>query len=160
MLRDGSWAFATGEGSPSLRTNFLGWPGGRGEARVAVFQKHFTVEEANALLPELKDLLEQLQGWRDRAVVTLHEAAPVLRMARSNGGGREASGYLEAIQELNGRLKRLAELNVQLKDLEAGLVDFPHLRGDREVFLCWKLGEDRVSYWHELEEGFRGRQPL
>ena len=124
------------------------------------FEKHFTVEEANALLPELSELLQAIQSIRTHLVVDLEKAAPVLQLSRSNGGGQETSDYLTRIHKLNDWLSRLAELGIQLKDIERGLIDFPAWRGDQEVFLCWHLGEDAVRYWHDLESGYSGREPL
>ena len=126
---------------------------------MAQFEKHFTLDEANALLPELRDLLRGIQSVRTHLVVDLERAAPVLQLSRSNGGGQETSGYLTRIHELNDQLGRLAELGIQLKDIDRGLIDFPAWRGEQEVFLCWHLDEDDVRYWHDLESGYAGRQP-
>jgi hypothetical protein len=93
-------------------------------------------------------------------VVDWEEARPVLQAAKTNGGGHEAHPFLNDLHHLNARVRRITDLGVQLKDLEKGLVDFPAWREDREVFLCWHLGEDRVRYWHDIETGFGGRQPL
>lgn len=127
---------------------------------MAQFEKHFTVEEASALLPELREILAAIHTARDHLVVDVESAVPVLRKAKLNGGGKEAGAYLTDIQELNQRLERLGELGVQIKDIDKGLVDFPHWRGDEEVFLCWHLGEDEIRYWHSIEGGFAGRQPI
>ncbi len=127
---------------------------------MAAFEKHFTLEEATALLPEIRKILERLQEARGKLVVDWETAAPVLRAAHQNGGGKEAHPYLQDLQGLNDRLRRLAELGVELKDLDKGLVDFPSWRGDREVFLCWHLGEETIAFWHDLDSGFAGRQPL
>lgn len=124
------------------------------------FDKHFTVEEANALLPELRSLLHELQGVRDHLAVHWEQAEPVVRAARSNGGGSEGNAYLSDVRSLSERLRRMAALGVQLKDLDRGLVDFPAWRDDREVLLCWHLEEERVEYWHELDSGFGSRKPL
>ena len=127
---------------------------------MALFEKHFTVEEANALLPEVRGIVTRIQEARDQLIVDWEEAKPVLRNARQNGGGREASAYLTDLHELNQRMRKLSDLGVQLKDIEKGLVDFPAWREGEEVFLCWCLGEDAVHYWHDLQSGFAGRQPL
>jgi hypothetical protein len=124
------------------------------------FQKHFTVEEANALLPELIALLEELRAARDHLVVEWQNAAPVVRASPRNGGGAPASAYVAGLLRLNRLLKNFTDRGVMVKDVDMGLVDFPHMRGDTEVLLCWKLGEDQVGYWHDLESGFQGRQPL
>lgn len=125
---------------------------------MAQFEKHFTREEANALLPELRDILGAVQELRDRLVVETQGALPVLRKRSRNGGGPEANAFLAAIHTLNARLQRLVELGVQLKDVEKGLVDFPAWRDEREVFLCWHLGEDEVRFWHDLDSGYAGRE--
>ena len=124
------------------------------------FEKHFTVVEANALLPELRDLLEAIRAARDRAALSWEGAVPALRVARTNGGGRAAAEYLHHLQDLNQRVRKLIDLGVQLKDVDRGLVDFPAWRKDEEVLLCWHLGEDEVKYWHTLEGGYAGREEL
>ena len=124
------------------------------------FEKHFTVEEANALLPEVRELLSDIKGVRNHLEVDWEAAAPVIKAAPVNGGGREANPYLTDIQVIAMRLARLAELGIQLKDLDRGLVDFPAWRDEQEVLLCWHLGEDAVRYWHDLETGYAGRRPL
>ena len=124
------------------------------------FEKHFTVEEATALLPELRELLKLIQSSRTHLVVDLEKAAPVLQLSGANGGGPETNSYLTRLHEVNDQLSRLAELGVQLKDMERGLVDFPAWRGDQEIFLCWHLDEDAIRFWHDLESGFAGREPL
>jgi hypothetical protein len=124
------------------------------------FDKHFTVAEANAMLPELRELLSVLSADRDRLVVEWEKAAPVLQLAHTNGGGKETNEYLSGLFRINARLRRLADLGVQLKDIDTGLVDFPAWREGEEVLLCWRLGEAEVGFWHDLESGFRGRRPL
>jgi hypothetical protein len=127
---------------------------------MAHFEKHFTLEEATALLPRVEELLRELQGVRDELALHWEAAVPVLRAARTNGGGKEAGPYLDDLRALNARIRQLAELGVQLKDLDQGLVDFPAWRDGEEVLLCWHLGEERIAFWHDLESGFQGRQPL
>lgn len=124
------------------------------------FDKYFTVEEANAALEEVRELLGRIQAIRDHLSVHWEQAQPVLEALPSNGGGSAAHPLLADIKQINARLVRLAEMGVQLKDLDRGLVDFPHWRDGREVFLCWHLGEEKVGFWHELDTGYRGRQPL
>ena len=67
--------------------------------------------------------------------------------------GEEAKGVARCVNEIHG-------LGAQVKDADEGLVDFPALRGEEEVLLCWKVGEEAVEFWHGLEEGFAGRRPL
>ena len=91
------------------------------------------------------------------------EAAREAAEGAQLGGGGMAGGpqYVKALTTLAGRVGQLEELGVQLKDYERGLVDFPTLRDGRVVLLCWQMGEgDEVRWWHDLEAGFAGRQPL
>ena len=127
---------------------------------MAHFEKHFTVEEATELLPELREILGHIKTLRDKLVIDVEGALPVIRKMKANGGGHEANAYLDRVQELNRRLRRLGDLGVQIKDVDKGLVDFPAWRGDQEIFLCWHLGEEAIRFWHTIESGFSGRQPL
>jgi hypothetical protein len=121
--------------------------------------RHYTVEQANAALEWVAERLERLRAARvqlsdEDARAALGEAAP------SNGGGAPGRVVSEAFLELQRALGELQAVEVVLRDLERGLVDFPALRDGREVYLCWESGEDEIGYWHDLEAGYGGRQPL
>ncbi len=124
------------------------------------FHKLFTVEEANALLPRLKELLDDVAIHRDALRERAPHMEPILRAAVANGGGRVASEYGVEAYNLYLAIERIQGLGVILKDLDMGLLDFPHERDGRVVFLCWHPPEERVGYWHEIEAGYAGRQPL
>jgi hypothetical protein len=124
------------------------------------FRKLFTVEEANALLPRLRELLDDLALHRDALREKAPHLEPILAAASSNGGGRAGSEYGVEAYKLYLAIARIQELGVFLKDLDMGLLDFPHERGGRVVFLCWHPPEERIGYWHEIEAGYAGRQPL
>ena len=124
------------------------------------FRKLFTVEEANALLPKLQELLDDLTRHRDALREKAPHLEPILRAASANGGGRVGSEYGVEAYNLYLAIERIQELGVLLKDLDMGLLDFPHEREGRIVFLCWHPPEERVGYWHEIEAGYAGRQPL
>ena len=120
---------------------------------------HYSVEEANAALPLVKTRVEEMRAARaglndEEAREALDDAAP------SNGGGGPGRTVSEAFLALRDALLALQGMDVVLRDLERGLVDFPSIRGGREVYLCWEEGEDEIRYWHELEGRFAGRQPL
>jgi hypothetical protein len=124
-----------------------------------VHERHFTVEEANALLSRLKPLLRELRDARD--LLTDSEAHEVLsEAAAGDGGGSPGRQVGEAFLEVRRLLTEVNEIGVVVRDVDRGLVDFPALIGDREVYLCWELGEDEVGFWHDLETGYRGRQPI
>ena len=124
--------------------------------------KLFTVEEANELLPTVRRVVEKIRGAHAQ-VAGLQEAARAAAAGAALGGGGMEGGarYVRALTTLAGRVGQLEELGVQLKDYERGLVDFPSLREGRLVLLCWQWGEgDHIEWWHDLEAGFAGRQPL
>ena len=129
------------------------------EGTELVHGRHFTREQANALLPQLTALLTQLREARDEltdaeAHEALSEAAP------TNGGGEEGRQVGVAFLEVRRLLETVEQAGIVLRDIDRGLVDFPALLEGREVYLCWELGEDEVGYWHDLEGGYGGREPL
>ena len=122
-------------------------------------RRHFSLEEANAAiswvearLATLRDARERLDDEEARAALT--EAGP------TNGGGSPGRVVSEAFLALRGALLELQAQEIILRDLERGLIDFPSLRNGEEVYLCWVEGEDEIGFWHELDAGFAGRQPL
>jgi hypothetical protein len=121
--------------------------------------RHYTVDQANAALEWVAQRLERLRSAREQlsdeeARTALGEAAP------SNGGGAPGRVVSEAFLQLQRTLGELQAMEVVLRDLERGLVDFPSLRDDREVYLCWEAGEPAVEFWHDLDAGYGGRRPL
>lgn len=124
-------------------------------------KKYFTVEEANRLIPQMKVMIEQLRQGRHHLQKHRTTAEAVAQQAGGNGGGSEAGEYLSDYSQTFARsLAQLQAMGIVLKDLERGLIDFPHQRGGREVYLCWMYGEERIDYWHETDSGYSGRQPL
>ena len=122
-------------------------------------RRHYTLAEANAALAWVEQALADLRGAREglsdeEAREALAEAGP------QNGGGDAGRLVSESFLQLRAALARFQEEEVVLRDLDRGLVDFPALRDDREVYLCWLEGEDEIGYWHDLEAGFAGREPL
>jgi hypothetical protein len=117
----------------------------------------YTVEEANAALARLRDSLARIREARREV---LRSGKRVGARAAANGGGPEGAVYLEAVSILREEVEGLAEDDIILRDAESGLVDFPSLREGRVVQLCWRLGEDRVEHWHEVDAGFQARKPL
>ena len=100
----------------------------------------FTRAEAEALIPRVRPLLEDLR--RRKTTYDQRPSAPVAR-------------------EIEALLRKVAELGIEVKDLDNGLIDFRSLRRGEEVYLCWRLGEgDRIAWWHTIEGGFAARRPL
>ena len=129
----------------------------------------FSEEEANEALGVVAPLVERLVAARGRFVLDGQRLAELRRKVTGNGGGLDPARVQEAqdgVEKLAGEIGLLVadleEAGVQVKDLDRGLVDFParHPQSGDLVLLCWHLGEDRVGFWHGLEEGFAGRKPL
>ena len=121
--------------------------------------RHYSRDEANEALPRVARLLTELRDARDRlsdreARAALAEAAP------SNGGGEPGRLVSQGFLDIRDALAELQASEIVLRDLDRGLVDFPHLREGREVYLCWEEGEEEVGFWHEFDAGHAGRQPL
>ena len=124
--------------------------------------KIFTVEEANALLPEVRIIAAKIQRAH-RKLSQFRDQAKEAAKAAEQGGGGIANGvvYATILTDLTTQMAELEALGVQLKDFERGLVDFPSLRDGRVVLLCWQLGEgDELEWWHDVDAGFAGRTPL
>ena len=123
-------------------------------------RRYFTVEEADALLPRLTALIEQMRAAREAIRAARADLLPVLEAAMGNGGSRKAGDLLGYFQQMEQAFLTIVGSGCELKDVETGLIDFPAQREGRVIYLCWRYGEDRVRYWHELDGGFAGRRPL
>ena len=132
--------------------------------------KTLTVDEANALLPHVIPLIEQLQGIQ-RSIVKTNQQLDELAGKLFTGNGyplraiREqleslTKHQLQLVEAFQSALDQIEELGCLLKDLATGLVDFYGLRDGELIFLCWKMGEARIRFWHTIEGGYAGRQPL
>jgi hypothetical protein len=128
--------------------------------------RHFTVEEANELLPLLTPVLEDLRRVHHRMWEAVGEVRDFEHRAGSNGHGEHTRVFnpendVAMIQEeLEQRLRYLRGIGVILKDIEHGILDFPTRIEGREIYLCWQLGEETIGYWHDVDTGFAGRQRL
>jgi hypothetical protein len=129
--------------------------------------RHFTPEQANAALEQVRPLVEQLVAGRREHVAALERQEELERKIRGNGGGIPPAELASATAEVDVLARQLARLvdeisghGAQVKDLDSGLVDFPALHHGETVLLCWRLGEDEIGWWHRLDDGFAGRRPL
>jgi hypothetical protein len=122
--------------------------------------RYFTLEEARAALPQVKILMETVQSARREILRRQPEVWPALRQAASNGGNREAGEILNQFMQLETGVKGIMNMGIYIKDIDQGLVDFLGKRDGHEIFLCWRYGEEDILYWHELNAGFAGRQPI
>lgn len=127
----------------------------------------FTLDEAHALLPQVRDELAAMQACK-REIDTLRDGLAHAAAKTSGNGhvGDEPDLAMKRrraealVDQINERLARINGWGVELKSLDDGLVDFPSDRDGRVVYLCWRMGEERIAYWHETDAGFAGRQPI
>ncbi|MCS6906822.1 MAG: DUF2203 domain-containing protein [Anaerolineales bacterium] len=122
--------------------------------------RYFTVEEANQVVRQIRPLLGEILKIRLKVLEKRPELIPILQKARGNGGGPIASEVVEDFRRLEALIASIQAQGAIVKDINHGLIDFPHWRDGREVYLCWQFGEDEIRYWHEIDAGFAGRQPL
>jgi hypothetical protein len=123
------------------------------------FHKHYTREEARALLPQIRDWLKRLAHFH----AELEKTEGRLVSLRSHGddlGGSMVNGWVRTIADMEEVLLEFQRRQIQLKDVDRGLVDFPAIIGGKEVFLCWEQDEEDVEFWHELDVGYAGRERL
>ena len=119
----------------------------------------YSVDQANALIPKLKPLLERIRKTQQELAKDKTVAA-VREKAAHNGGGLPGRNLSALTKTLNEDLRQLEAWGIVLRDPSIGLIDFMHQREGETVCLCWKLGESRVEWWHPLETGIAGRQRL
>ena len=117
----------------------------------------YTRETANLLLDEVRERLVRLQ--QAYAEIAGHRAATA-STAGGNGGDAGASRWLASSRTAADELSWFGERGIVVRDIEHGLIDFPGRRAGTQIYLCWRLGEDAVDFWHDRETGFAGRQPL
>jgi hypothetical protein len=122
-------------------------------------ERFYTQAEANALLPSLRQVLERIRE-NQRVLADDKSLAGVREKASHNGGGLPSRNLTQASQGLERDLKQLQEWGIVLRDPIIGLIDFYGQRKGESIFLCWKLGEQRVDWWHPLNTGIAGRQKL
>jgi hypothetical protein len=121
---------------------------------------YFTVQEANSLLPEIKPLMAELMERRARVVSTRGELTGMFELSNSDFGGEKASEIVVEFMAIERLAKLIRSKGCLIRDLNAGLLDFLSEREGREIYLCWRFGEPRVEFYHELNSGFQGRQHI
>lgn len=119
--------------------------------------KRYTLAEANALLPYLAPTLVEL---REKFEEAAEIRAAIVRAAAGNGGSRRREKHQRTLARVAELMDRVKDWELELRDISTGLVDFPATVEGQDAFLCWRLGEPEVAYWHSHEDGFRGRRPL
>jgi len=123
------------------------------------FQKHYTRDEARALLPEVRQWLKRVSDLRAQFGKYDSRLASLVA-AHDDVGGDLANNWVKLLCEMKTALNEFKTREIQIKDIERGLIDFPAIIGGREVFLCWEQDEEDIEYWHDLDTGYAGRERL
>jgi hypothetical protein len=121
---------------------------------------YFTLEEANEALSIIKPLMEEVQLIRREIMTQQPETWDAIQRSAGNGGNPKLSKLVVRFDRLDELVHRIIATGAEVKDINTGLLDFPALREEHEVYLCWKYGEQQIEYWHEIDTGFAGRQPI
>jgi hypothetical protein len=122
--------------------------------------QYFTLQEANETLNIIRPLMDEVQVIRQKILENQPEAWPAIEKSAGNGGNRALSNLVQDFEKLDALVHQIQDTGAQIKDINTGLLDFSALKNGREVYLCWQHGEDDIQYWHEIEAGFAGRQPI
>ncbi len=131
-------------------------------------ERTFTLDEANALLPQLEVLLRSGIACKQRLEKLQEELRALFQGVAASGGSllrmsetaARKQDFEQATESLRDALLQINATGAKVKDLDIGLLDFPCVVGDEVVLLCWKLGESSITFWHSVEDGFKGRKPV
>jgi len=122
--------------------------------------RYFSLSEANEALKTIRPLMDEVQAIREKILADQPEAWPAIEKSAGNGGNKALSKMVQDFERLDALIHRILDTGAQIKDINIGLLDFSAMRNGREVYLCWKHGEDDIAFWHEVDAGFAGRQPI
>jgi len=122
--------------------------------------KYFTLLEANETLAIICPIMDEVQAIRQKILTKQPEAWPAIEKSAGNGGNKALSAMVVDFEKLDALIHQILDTGAQIKDINIGLLDFSALRDGHEVYLCWKYGEVDIAFWHEVEDGYAGRQPI
>jgi hypothetical protein len=122
--------------------------------------RYFTLQEAQRTLEYIRPMMEEVVEICRGIIADQPEIWPAIERAAGNGGNAALSRLARDFDQLDDLLHRVQATGVLIKDIETGLLDFPALRDEREVYLCWKVGETSIEFWHDVDAGFAGRRPI
>lgn len=123
------------------------------------FQRHYTLEEARSLIPQVEKWLDALVELRGELVRQDGQLQRLLALGHEVGG-KPVKEWLVTLAGMKQILHEFESREIQIKDVERGLIDFPAFHEGREVYLCWERGEEDIEFWHELDGGYAGRERL
>jgi hypothetical protein len=123
------------------------------------FNKHYTRDEAKALLPEVRKWLQQLEEARDHLLKYDKRLSALMEPGR-DAGGDLVNNWARTMADFRGAMDEFQRREIMIKDIDRGLLDFPAIIGGKEVFLCWEKDEEDIEFWHDLDTGYAGRERL
>jgi len=123
------------------------------------FEKHYTRDEAQRLLPQLRDWLERLKRLSEDLQRFEKRLGGMTEQGHDTGGDT-VNQWIRVLADMQQILAEFQSREIFIKDLSRGLIDFPAIINRREVFLCWEVDEPKVEFWHDIDSGFSGREPL
>ena len=122
--------------------------------------KYFSLQEANEALVPIRSWMDEIQTIRQEILKHQPEIWSVMEKSAGNGGNPTLSRMVKSFDRLDALIHSIQDAGALIKDINTGLLDFPALKDGREVYLCWKYGEGDIAFWHEIEDGFAGRQSI
>lgn len=122
--------------------------------------QYFTLQQANETLKIIRPIMDEVQAIRQKILANQPEAWPAIEKSAGNGGNKALSAMVQDFERLDALIHQILDTGAQIKDINIGLLDFSALRDGREVYLCWQYGEDDIAFWHEMDAGYAGRQPI
>lgn len=120
----------------------------------------FTLQEANEALLSIRPWMDEIQMIRSEILTHQPEIWSVMEKSAGNGGNLTLSRMVKTFDRLDALIHSIQDMGAIIKDINTGLLDFPALKDGREVYLCWQYGEGNIAFWHEIEDGFAGRQSI
>jgi hypothetical protein len=120
----------------------------------------FTLQEANEALVSIRPWMDEIQNIRGEILTHQPEIWSVMEKSAGNGGNPTLSRMVKTFDRLDALIHSIQDMGAIIKDINTGLLDFPALKDGREVYLCWQYGEGDIAFWHEIEDGFAGRQSI
>jgi hypothetical protein len=122
--------------------------------------RNFTLQQANDALNTIRPMIDEMQAIRKKVLESHPESWPDVVRTAGNGGNLALSKLLYDFERFDQLVHQILNMGIEIKDINTGLIDFPALRNDRTVYLCWRYGEEDIQFWHEIDDGFAGRQPI
>lgn len=122
--------------------------------------QYYTPKEANEALKIVRPLMDEVMVIRQKILANQPEAWPAIENSAGNGGNPALSKMVHDFEKLDALIHKIQDTGAQIKDINIGLLDYSALKEGREVYLCWQHGEGDIAFWHEVEDGYAGRQPI